>query len=878
MDASTSTNERSQRPRWPRSVGEQEIYSYYTENLLPALLSSLPVLLLRLYRDGSTLLSHCLEHVVRFLFPEWLLDKTDSIVFESGEMLNQLRLSMQSSNSTSFVNQMMERIEGSNTEEMRRDFEAMMLQYYVVMSETVNKQQSSSWYAWMRETVTSIMTVDWSLGAYLWRTSSGLILVLIITSIIPGRLHGWTGRLLRLPILCMTYLLIGVELVMYTTVRLSIRALESFFGSRKHRALRAKMENAKSYEEWYLIAKQLDASQGRRAWQSTVDDDTAYRYSWPFILELKDDLQASRQRKDITMALAVLQQCTRKNVGGLMQEEMFSFLNTGEPKQLVVDFITEVETTLFWLTDEVRKKARPPPDDMPPEEFRDSVASLKQQLDFELETKVHNERNKLFGQMLSWATLGILGGDDAEHADGKRNNEKEKQEDIHNDRNEDARKEFEQYLILVEKVKTFLKRARAAYGRTALCLSGGAMLANYHFGAIRALIECDLLPHIMSGTSGGACIAAMVCTRTNEELATEMTPENIWPKMSIFQAPWSERIKRFYQEGTMFDQQDWLKRAAYFGNGDMTFAEAYKKTGRVLCVTLSATCKKAPPVLINYITAPNVTITSAIVSSAAVPGFIDAMRLQVKDENGKIRDQGKQAEEYRDGSIDSDIPVNGLAEMLNCRFFLAAQANPHIVPFFYNSKGDVGRPSRWSSGMRDDSWRGGFLLAALEMYLKNDMRSKFHFLNDLEVALGFTSTMMTQTYSGTTTIVPQVCLRDFIQLFGDQTLEDMNRYFQGGSVAAYQHVQMMRLHYRLAHALDECLALLELDETPKQSVMPPRRRRSQLMLKQRSQKVVSTTPGGSLHFTVLDTEITPSSTATEDDEMENGGFDGPLLQ
>jgi hypothetical protein len=100
--------------------------------------------------------------------------------------------------------------------------------------------------------------------------------------------------------------------------------------------------------------------------------------------------------------------------------------------------------------------------------------------------------------------------------------------------------------------------------------------------------------------------------------------------------------------------------------------------------------------------------------------------------------------------------------MLNCRFFLAAQANPHIVPFFYNSKGDVGRPSRWSSGIRDDSWRGGFLLSALEMYLKNDMRSKFHFLNDLEVAIGFTSTMMTQTYSGSTTIVPQVCLKDYL--------------------------------------------------------------------------------------------------------------------
>lgn len=51
------------------------------------------------------------------------------------------------------------------------------------------------------------------------------------------------------------------------------------------------------------------------------------------------------------------------------------------------------------------------------------------------------------------------------------------------------------------------------------------------------------------------------------------------------------------------------------------------------------------------------------------------------------------------------------------------------------------------------------------MYLKNDMRSKFNLLNDLEVAIGFTSTMMAQqTYSGTTTIVPQVCLLDYFKV------------------------------------------------------------------------------------------------------------------
>jgi predicted acylesterase/phospholipase RssA len=128
---------------------------------------------------------------------------------------------------------------------------------------------------------------------------------------------------------------------------------------------------------------------------------------------------------------------------------------------------------------------------------------------------------------------------------------------------------------------------------------------------------------------------------------------------SIFESSWLERYKRFWKHGTMFDQKDWERRVRYFTNGDTTFEEAYKKTGRVLCITLSATTKKAPPVLINYITAPNVTIASAVLASAAVPGFIDPMKLQVKDENGVVRNQARQDEEYRDGSIESDIPTNG---------------------------------------------------------------------------------------------------------------------------------------------------------------------------------------------------------------------------
>lgn len=196
-----------------------------------------------------------------------------------------------------------------------------------------------------------------------------------------------------------------------------------------------------------------------------------------------------------------------------------------------------------------------------------------------------------------------------------------------------------------------------------------------------------------------------------------------------------------------------------FTCGDMTFEEAYRKTGRVFCITLASTTKKAPPVLINHQTAPHVVIASAVVASASVPGFVEPAKLRVKEIDGTVRFAGE--ETYFDGSIETDIPVNGLAEMLNCQFFVACQCNPHVVPFFFNAKGGVGRPSRWSSGEQEASWRGGFALAALEMYLKNDMKSKFIFLRDMEAAVGFTSTMMTQEFHGSTTIVPQVRLPDF---------------------------------------------------------------------------------------------------------------------
>lgn len=580
-------------------IVEEEIYNYYSNNLLPALVSSLPVLVSRFYHDATSTIWQYLTRFISFLFPiwfrQWTVDTTESITHaasEGSEFLSQYwpsslkSIANVGSNST-FVDYMMDKFDlsGANAEEMKHEIEALLHQYYQAVASSIHNQQHSipsSWFAWFQSKVTKIITADRTLGAYLWHTCHGLILVLILTSIVPGRLHGWTGRALRFPILGMVYMLIAVELLMYTIIRLAIRFAEWVFANPKHRAWRLAMSQSKSYEEWYDTAKRLDNSQGRGEWRKVVNDDTAYRYSWPFILELLSDLKSSRETGDIIMALAVLQQCTRKNVGGIMSEDMFSFTNCGEPKQVVSEFVEEVAKTLQWVTEEVRRKSQQSSEgsvDAIPVALEKIDETNGKSFDQELKSKMQQEQTKINRSLISWATLGILKVGDEKTEKPKANATTQPTAvvpttptTVNVPRNDD---EHAKNLILREKIKIFLKRARAAYGRTALCLSGGAMMGNYHFGAVLALLETGLLPHIISGTSAGSVIGAMICTRTDEELLQELKPEILAPKMSIFESSWGQRWKRWLKYGTMFDQDDWMNRVKYFTSGE---------SGCIICI------------------------------------------------------------------------------------------------------------------------------------------------------------------------------------------------------------------------------------------------------------------------------------------------------
>lgn len=847
--------ERNSNPPNPLlSLTPDSVYDFYTKELFPAILSSFPILVHRFWKDIVSWTVLAGKEFYLFIQPKWMKETAEGKLLSGvsgnehehfGAIIEHLwEHAVQSSKNVNatigdfMINHFDKDHDGhiSSNELLNM---TNLLARLPMMHHGAGQAREESFWAWFSR---EWPLMDWKIGVFLWQTFGGILFVIAVLSIMPGRLHSWSGKVLRWPILGLTYLLITVELIVYVAIRLVIRLIETLVATPKHRALRAKMANSSTtYQEWYQYAAELDKSQERNVWQSTTSDETSYQYNWPLIEQLMQDMREARLvKRDPILALAVLQQCTRKNVGGIMNEDLFSKTYTGEPKFIVLEFINEVTETLYWVTNEtLLLEELSVPSTSIPEKQEELQGVSSTTYETKLQEKSRLERDHLWSSLLALAKFDFRNKDKKDQynpsSEKSTNQKPESLEDMDatppispsGSHSTTSSNSSTSPPVQREQLLRFLKRARTAYGRTALCLSGGSMMGLYHLGHLKGLMETDCLPEIVSGCSAGSVIGAILCTRTNEELLRDLDPQVVGPRLRCFDRTWLEMFRSMWKTGNLFDGDDWLQMIKWFTLGDMTFEEAYHKTGRILCIALAATAKKTPPILVNYISAPNVTIASAVVASAAVPGFVSPQKLQVKDPDGTIRSAGP--ETYYDGSIRHDIPTDGLSEMLNCHFFVACQCNPHIVPFFFNPKGGVGRPTRWSGGEKEMSWRGGFLLAALEMYLKNDMRAKFVFLRDLDAAVSFTGTMMTQSFEGTTTIVPQVELRDFFTLFSDPSVDRLYHYLQVGSVTAYQHAAMIRCHYRIADALEECIEKLEAGQpnhtTRQHSFESPRKMR-----------------------------------------------------
>ncbi|KAK0315288.1 hypothetical protein LTR82_012615 [Friedmanniomyces endolithicus] len=338
--------------------------------------------------------------------------------------------------------------------------------------------------------------------------------------------------------------------------------------------------------------------------------------------------------------------------------------------------------------------------------------------------------------------------------------------------------------------RALAKHLGTNFGRTALCLSGGATFAYYHFGIAKALLDADLLPDIITGTSGGALVAALLATRTNEELKKLLVPALAY-RINACSEPWTVWLPRWWRTGARFDSVDWARRCSWFCRGSLTFLEAYQRTGRILNVTCVPSDPHSPTILANYLTAPDCVIWSAVLASAAVPGILNPVVLMRKNRDGKLEPYSF-GHKWKDGSLRTDIPLKSLNLHFTVNFSVVSQVNPHINLFFFSSRGTVGRPVTHRRGR---GWRGGFLGSALEQYLKLDLNKWLKVLRHLELLprpLGQDwSEVWLQRFSGTITIWPRTRFSDFYYILSDPGPHRLAHMIHAGQLAAWPKLKFI---------------------------------------------------------------------------------------
>ncbi|KAG5649037.1 hypothetical protein DXG03_000386 [Asterophora parasitica] len=73
-----------------------------------------------------------------------------------------------------------------------------------------------------------------------------------------------------------------------------------------------------------------------------------------------------------------------------------------------------------------------------------------------------------------------------------------------------------------------------------------------HVGVVKAFLDADLLPRVVTGTSAGGLIAALVCTRTDEELKLLLVPE-LANRITACEEPSRVWMERVWKTGARFD-------------------------------------------------------------------------------------------------------------------------------------------------------------------------------------------------------------------------------------------------------------------------------------------------------------------------------------
>ena len=340
--------------------------------------------------------------------------------------------------------------------------------------------------------------------------------------------------------------------------------------------------------------------------------------------------------------------------------------------------------------------------------------------------------------------------------------------------------------ISEEEKLEFFRRVSHCFGRSAFMMSGSGSLLFFHVGVIRALAGANLLPTILSGSSGGAIVGSVVSTHKDEELEELMCPEFF--------------LDRMPKEGRAFTvvPADELEASIEQFIPDLTFQQAFAKTGRAMNISVAPAETHQTSRLLNATTSPSVLIRSAVLASGAVPGLLPSVTLQALDSRGERQDY-LPSRKWVDGSVSDDLPAKRLARLYGVNHYVVSQTNPHVIPFVsdghrkQNALGlltDAGRRSvrEWFNTLSlivDKADRKGGLVTQSNSMLRS---------------------IINQDFVGDINILPDYTFHNPLKLLTFPGEKQMRRLIDSGERCTWPKLEMIRLQTRISLKLDGILA------------------------------------------------------------------------
>lgn len=343
----------------------------------------------------------------------------------------------------------------------------------------------------------------------------------------------------------------------------------------------------------------------------------------------------------------------------------------------------------------------------------------------------------------------------------------------------------------------FFYRANICFGRSALMLSGGGVLGFYHLGVVKTLLDEGLLPRVISGSSAGSIVAGALGTHTEPELEKFYDPANIVSEARSEAGTFS---RMFFGANPQIDVRD-LEELIARMIPNLTFQEAYEKTGRQISISIAPAEIHQRSRLLNAITSPNVFIRSAVMASCAVPGVFPPVTLMAKNQHDEAQPY-LPTRRWVDGSIADDLPAKRLQRLYSTNHFIVSMVNPIAIPFLKND----GERNAMVSAL------GGLGVGVgreILNFYRGIVQKRGESWPRFNLLMNSIHALMDQEYSGDINIVPSFNWYNPAKILSHLSEKDLVDLMEGGRRSAYPVVEAIRTCTKISRTMEEILHRFE---------------------------------------------------------------------